>query len=99
MNLKNLKYSYFYFIMIFFFLFSCKSKKMADAIYYNGSIYTVDSNFTIAQAFAVKDGKIIDVGTNEHIREYDAKEKIDLQEKPVYPGFIDAHSHFYGYST
>lgn len=78
---------------------SCNSKKMADTVYYNGTVYTVDSNFVIAQAFAVKDGKILDVGTNEQMQSYDAKEKIDLNGKPVYPGFIDAHSHFYGYST
>ncbi|MEO5570003.1 MAG: amidohydrolase [Bacteroidia bacterium] len=72
---------------------------MADVIYYNGTVYTVDSSFTIAQAFAVTDGKIIDVGTNEQIKKNDAKEKIDLNGKTVYPGFIDPHSHFYGYST
>lgn len=72
---------------------------MADAVYYNGVVYTVDSSFTIAEAFAVKDGKIIDAGTNEKIQEYDAKEKIDLTGKPVYPGLIDPHCHFYGYST
>src|SRR6185436_18049135 len=89
----------FFFLIILFFFFSCKSKKMADAVYYNGVVYTVDSSFTIAEAFAVKDGKIIDAGTNEKIQEYDAKEKIDLTGKPVYPGLIDPYCHFYGYST
>jgi predicted amidohydrolase YtcJ len=72
---------------------------MADAVYFNGIIYTVDSSFTIAEAFAVKNGKIIDAGTDDRMNEYDAKEKIDLNGKPVYPGFIDPHCHFYGYST
>lgn len=81
------------------FLFSCQSKKQADLLLYNGTIYTINSMFNVHQAMAVKDGKIIDVGSNALKNVYDAKEKIDLQGKPVYPGFIDAHSHFYGYST
>jgi predicted amidohydrolase YtcJ len=97
MILKIMKYTLL--LAISFLSFSCKTKKMADAIYYNGIVYTVDSNFTIGEAFAVKDGKIIDVGTNEKIQEYNAKEKIDLEGKPVYPGFIDPHCHFYGYAT
>ncbi len=79
--------------------FSCTRKQEADAVYHNGVVYTVDSNFTIAQSFAVKDGKIIEVGTNEIINKYESKKLIDLKGLPVYPGFIDAHCHFYGYST
>ncbi|MFI5219088.1 MAG: amidohydrolase [Bacteroidia bacterium] len=86
-------------IIIIILLYSCRHKKQADLLLYNGIIYTVNSNFNARQAMAVKDGKIIDVGSNALMHVYDAKEKIDLQGKPVYPGFIDAHSHFYGYST
>ena len=81
------------------FLFSCAKKQNIDAIYFNGIIYTVDSNFSTAQSFAVKDGKIVDVGSNDLKEKYSAKEIIDLKGKAVYPGFIDAHCHFYGYST
>ena len=65
---------------------------------YNSKVYTVDSSFTIAEAFAVKDGKIIAVGKNDEIKgKFDADSTIDAKGKPVYPGFIDAHAHFVGY--
>lgn len=49
------------------------------------------------QAFAVKDGRFIDCGSNTYILDtYKAAENTDLHGKFVYPGLIDAHSHFYG---
>jgi predicted amidohydrolase YtcJ len=63
----------------------------------NATIYTVDSAFSTVQAMAVRDGKIIATGTNDEINNtYDA-EKIDAKDKFIYPGFIDAHTHFYRY--
>lgn len=79
-------------------LVSCSNREKADLILFNGRIYTVDSLFTIAEAMVIKDGKIIAVGNNDLKEHYDG-EKIDLKGAPVYPGFIDAHCHFYGYST
>lgn len=79
-------------------LVSCASKKQVDLIVFNANIYTVDSSFSNAESFAVKDGKFIAVGTTKEILEqYEAKETIDAQGKAVYPGFIDSHCHFYGY--
>ena len=64
-------------------------------IIYNAKVYTVDEDFTVAEAFAVKDGKIVGVGTSEHIRKsYQGAEEVDAGGKAVYPGFIDGHSHF-----
>ncbi|HEX8516047.1 MAG TPA: amidohydrolase family protein [Bacteroidia bacterium] len=84
--------------VILFSLPSCSNKQKADLILHNGVIYTVDSAFSNAQSFAVKDGKLIAVGTNEEIlSKYEAKETIDVEGKAVYPGFIDSHCHFYGY--
>jgi len=82
------------------FMLSCSQmKKQADLILTNGKVYKVDSSFTMASAIAVKDKKIAAVGSDRHILEnYTAEQTIDLQGKPVYPGFIDAHCHFYGYS-
>ncbi len=77
---------------------SCASREQADLILYNGVVYTVDSAFGTAEAFAVKDGKIIAVGKSNDIKsKYTAPEMIDAQGKAVYPGFIDAHTHFVGY--
>lgn len=78
--------------------FSCSSKTQVDLIVHNGIVYTVDSSFSTAQAFAVKDGKIVEVANNESIfNNYEAKETVDAGGKAVYPGFIDAHAHFIGY--
>ncbi len=77
---------------------SCNSRQQVDLILHNGNVYTIDSAFTIARSFAVKDGKIIAVGTNEEIqKKFISDSMIDAQGKAVYPGFIDAHAHFLGY--
>ena len=73
---------------------SCK--KSVDYIAYNGNIYTVNNDFNVASAFAVKDGKFIDVGNDEIFSKYNTKQKIDLNGSTVLPGLIDAHCHFYG---
>jgi predicted amidohydrolase YtcJ len=80
------------------FLFSCTSKKKADLLVYNATIYTVDSSFSTAEAMLILDGKIIATGKTVDLeKEYEAKEKLDAQGKFIYPGFIDAHAHFVGY--
>ena len=76
-----------------------RMKQKADLIVINGKVYTVDSCSTKAEAFAVKDGKILAIGTTDEIsRGFSAPETLDLMGKDVYPGFIDAHCHFYGYA-
>lgn len=86
------------FLLSVFFFVSCSTSNEVDMILFNGKVYTVDSAFTVAEAVAVKDGKIIATGTNDAIqKEYRAKETMDLQGKYLYPGFIDAHAHFYRY--
>ncbi len=84
-------------IACFTLMYSCKTKNDADLLLLNGKIYTVDSNFSIAEAMAVKDGKIVATGSTKEISgRFTADSTMDLGGKPVYPGFIDAHSHFYG---
>ncbi len=81
-------------------LSSCSnySANEADTIVYDGIVYTVNNKFETVQAFAVKDGKIIATGADDEIlKKYKAKETIDAKGQAVYPGFIDAHSHFLGY--
>lgn len=77
---------------------SC-SKNKADLLLYNGKIYTVDSTFKVVEAMAILDGKIIAIGSNTEIEKFEALQKIDLKGSFVYPGFIDAHCHFYGYGV
>jgi predicted amidohydrolase YtcJ len=86
------------FSILFIFCISCKSAHQIDAIVHNGVVYTVNNEFATAQAFAISDGKIVAVGTNDEIlKKYKAKERIDAKGQAVYPGFIDAHAHFVGY--
>jgi predicted amidohydrolase YtcJ len=77
----------------------CKMKEKADFILINGLVYTVDSAFTIKQAFAVTDGLFQATGTNEEILDaYKSDLVIDAGGNPVYPGLIDGHCHLYGYA-
>lgn len=79
-------------------LAACHSRQPADLILYNGRVYTVDSAFSVAQAFAVTGGKIVAIGTDADIHDrYTAAQEVDAGGKAVYPGFIDAHSHFVEY--
>ena len=73
---------------ILIFMTSCNQKTPVDLIVHNANIYTVDNDFSKAQAFAVKDGKFVAVGDEETImRQYMATETIDAQGDAVYPGF------------
>lgn len=73
-------------------------KEQADLIIYNATVYTCDSAFSIAESFAVKDGKILEAGTTKEIlRKYSSDHMVDANGKYVYPGFYDAHCHFLGY--
>jgi predicted amidohydrolase YtcJ len=67
----------------------------ADLIITNGKVVTVDKNFSIAEAVAVKDGKIISVGSNGAINKLAGKETevLDLKGKTMLPGINDAHAH------
>ncbi len=87
-----------YIIILLLILTSCKNKQPVDLILHHARIYTVDSSFSISEAFAVKDGKIIATGKDADIlSNYTSKDIIDAQGKAIYPGFIDAHAHFLGY--
>ena len=88
----------FKFLTILLIMSACHSKEPVDLIVYHGKVYTVDKSFSLAEAFAVKDGQFIAVGANEEILGcYSAPEMIDAGGKSVYPGFMDGHCHFMGY--
>ncbi|MCH6201446.1 amidohydrolase [Aquiflexum sp. LQ15W] len=92
------KFIFFSLLSATILFFSCSPKEKVDIIVHNGTIYTVDEGFTIANAFAIRDNRYVAVGNENAIfSKYESEEIIDLQGKPVYPGFIDSHSHFYRY--
>jgi predicted amidohydrolase YtcJ len=79
-------------------MFSCNNvtKQEADLMVFNAEIYIVNKEFGKAEAFVVKDGKFLEIGTQKVLEEkYNAKEKLDAKGKTILPGFIDAHAHFY----
>ena len=74
-------------------------KTNTGLILYNAKIYTVDPAGTIAGAMAVKDGKVLATGSTQDILgRYKSENILDAGGKAVFPGFIDAHCHFYGYA-
>ena len=78
-------------------LSSCIQQRV-DMIVHHAQIYTVDNQFSTAEAMAVQDGKIVAVGTNDAIlKEYTSDSVVNAAGAVVYPGFIDAHAHFVGY--
>ena len=65
----------------------------------HAKVYTLDENNTVCEAFAVKDGKIVEVGSDKDIsRRYSAGTVEDAGGRCVLPGFYDAHCHFTGYA-
>lgn len=65
---------------------------------FNATIYTVDSNFATAEAMVISKGKIIATGKLTDLeKEYKVKERLNAEGKFIYPGFIDAHTHFVRY--
>jgi len=85
-------------LLLLLIIASCASDKIeVDTIITNGTVYTVDADFNTTEAFAIKDGKFVDVGTTTDItKKYKAINIIDANGQTVLPGFIDAHCHFYG---
>lgn len=80
---------------------SCEGnkKQSADYIIKNAIVYTADPSFTTLQSFAVKEDKIIAVGTDASIEiAFESDSVVDMQGKTILPGLIDAHCHFYGYA-
>ena len=86
-----------FFFILAISMFSC-SKTKVELIVHNANVYTVDSQFSKATAFAVDDGKFVAVGSeNDILKHYSAAYTLDAQGQSVYPGFIDGHCHFVGY--
>jgi len=92
--IKNL----FYLIAIG--IIGCSSQKIeVDEIVFATKIYSCDSTFKIGEAMAISNHRIVAFGTREDIENIYSSQTITTYEGIIYPGFIDAHSHFYGYGT
>ena len=75
-----------------------RSQPLADAIYINGNVYTMDAGRPRAEALAVAGGRLIAVGSNAEVRRTagPATRVHDLAGRTVLPGLIDSHCHFAG---
>ncbi len=67
----------------------------ADLVFINGKVITVNERDEIVEAVAVRDGKILRVGSNEHVQEVlgEGTEVHDLGGLSLLPGLIDSHMH------
>jgi predicted amidohydrolase YtcJ len=67
----------------------------ADLIVVNAKVYTVDTNQPRAEAFAVKGGRILAVGSTQDIKGLSGKntQTFDARQMTIVPGFTDCHNH------
>lgn len=95
--MKHTGYAFFAFIFLAFG--GCRfATQEVDLIVHNAVVFTADPQNPKVEAFAVKDGQIVEMGPERHIlNRYRAAKKYDARKQYVYPGFIDAHCHFLGY--
>ena len=79
-----------------FFTLGRTQEPAPDAVFFGGHVLTVDAAFTVREAFAVRGGKIMAVGSSREIRAL-AREGVtavrDLGGRTVLPGLIDSHVH------
>jgi len=86
-------------IFLLFIIAICSCAPMddyqPDVILHNAKIITVDKNFSIAEALAIKNERFIAIGSNNEIEKLagNSTKRIDLKGKTVLPGLIDAHLH------
>ena len=87
-------------LLLLALLSGCQSpRESVDLLVTNATVYTVDSTFSKAESFAVKDGKFVAVGPAAELKaKYQAAQEVDAGGKFIYPGFYDAHCHFYRYA-
>jgi hypothetical protein len=71
------------------------SAQTADAVLFNGKILTVDKDFSVQQALAIGNGKVLATGTSAAMKKLagDSAKLIDLGGRTVIPGLTDGHIH------
>jgi predicted amidohydrolase YtcJ len=69
--------------------------QQVDTILVNGKVLTVDPQFSVRSALAVREGRIVAVGSDPDVRRLASPKTrtIDLQGRTVIPGLIDSHMH------
>lgn len=97
MKRSSMKYLILSTVFVIVFFISCSSPPPADLVITGGKVVTVDEDFSICEAVAVRDGRIAAAGTNEQVKKLIGAdtEKIELSGGLVLPGLIDAHGHLH----
>ena len=81
-------------LLLFSLLLSIAAAAQApDKVYVNGTIVTMDARGTVAEAVAVRGGRIVAAGPATEIRKLGGR-IIDLRGRTMLPGFYAAHDHF-----
>ena len=92
---------YFPLSLAFLLAFACAEapKEEVDLIITEAKIYSLDADFSVQEALAIKDGKVLAIGSEADIlKQYQAQEIKSFSGAYIYPGFNDAHAHFVGYA-
>ncbi|NNK81394.1 MAG: amidohydrolase family protein, partial [Flavobacteriales bacterium] len=86
----------FFFLLLVTFISSCSYQdNKVDLVVHNAVIYTVDGAFSTVEAMAIDSGKIVALGPEREIlNKYQGEVMANLGGNPIYPGFIDSHTHF-----
>ena len=94
--MKQIKAACLFALAIFTLAGPAWAAGQADIVLVNGKIATVDDRFTVVQALAIKDRRVIAYGSNEAAQKYagSATRVIDLRGRTVIPGLIDNHAHW-----
>jgi predicted amidohydrolase YtcJ len=73
---------------------------MADLIFFNANVITMDSTCPKAELVGIRNNRILAVGGNRHLKEIKSKtvKIIDCKGKTILPGFIDAHIHLHSFA-
>ena len=93
--------------LLFFGGTAVEAQQPLEMVIFNGKIVTVDDKSftsrvgTVAQAMALKEGKIVAVGSDSRVRELagPTAKMIDLKGRTVLPGLIDVHDHPYDWAA
>lgn len=85
--------------LLLVFLSACMKGEEVDLIIHNAVVHTMTDSEGKAEAIAIRDGKIVEVGPERQIlNKYRASEIINAQKKDIYPGWTDAHGHILNYA-
>ena len=85
-------------LLLLTFIPGSQRTQSADIVFKNGNVYTANDKSPKAQAIAVKDDRIVFVGSNAAAQKYVGPNTrvVDLKGNTVLPGFTDSHQHLSG---